>query len=76
MLGEWIKQQVQEQERRESDARFELLCRLPANTFSAIYAEWCSEDWGAGCYFNDVFYEDWAIYYASLARDEDYEVLV
>lgn len=62
MLGEWIKQQIREQERRESDARYDLLCRLPANTFAAIYAEWYSEDW--------------AIYYASLARDEGYEVLL
>lgn len=76
MLGEWIKQKVREQERRESDARYDYLCKLPANTFAAIYAEWYSEDWSAGCYFNGVFYEDWAIYYVSLERDEGYEQLL
>lgn len=37
MLELWIKQQIREQERRESDARYDLLCRLPTNTFAAIY---------------------------------------
>lgn len=74
MLGEWIKQQVLEKERLESDARYDLLKRLPANTFAAIYAE--NYEVFAGARYNGEYYSEWEIYSASLARDEGYEVLL
>lgn len=75
MLGEWIKDQVREQERRKSDARYDLLCRLPANTFAAIYDEWDDGYW-CGRKYNGEYFSEWEIYSASLARDEGYEVLL
>ncbi|QGU87056.1 hypothetical protein [Erwinia sorbitola] len=74
MLGEWIKKQVREQERRESDARYDLLCRLPANTFAAIYAE--NYEVFTGAMYNGEYYSEGEIYSASLARGEGYEVLL
>lgn len=74
MLGEFIKHQIREQERRESDDRYDLLCRLPANTFAAIYAE--NYEVFAGAIYNGEYYSEWEIYSASLARDEGYEVLL
>lgn len=75
MLGEWMKQQILDHERRESDARYDLLCRLPANTFGAIYAD-CDDGCWAGCLFNGEYYSEWEIYSASLARDEGYEAFL
>lgn len=75
MLGEWIKSQVFKSEREESDRKFTLLCKLPANTFSAIYAD-CDDGCWSGCLFNGVYFTDWEIYSASLMRDEGYEAFL
>ena len=78
MLGEWIKDQVFPSEREASDRRFTLLCKLPANTFQAIYDE-CFHvsdiDECCGARYNGVYYSEWEIYFASHARDSDAEVL-
>lgn len=75
MLGEWIKDQAFPSEREASDRRFTLLCKLPANTFKAIY-----DEWGAcgccGALYNGVYFSDWEIYAASLTRDEGYEAFL
>lgn len=71
MLGHYIKHQILMQERHESDLRLNTLCKLPANTFAAIYAE-CEPVW-AGCWYNGVYYGEHEIYAASLRRDEGYE---
>ena len=80
MLGEWIKHQIREQEQREWqaawDRHYHHLRTMPANTFAAIYAELFKNDDFTDVRFNGELYEDTAIYYASLARDEGYEVLV
>jgi hypothetical protein len=75
MLGEWIKDQVFKSEREASDRRFTLLCKLPANTFKAIYGEWEACEWN-GALYNGVYFSDWEIYAASLARGEGYEQLL
>lgn len=74
MIGHWTKAQIKEQERIESEARMQFLCSIPAATFAAIYAD-CDDAW-AGSTFNGTYYSEWEIYYASLARDEGYEVLL
>jgi hypothetical protein len=71
MLGQYIKHQILMQERQESDLRLNTLCKLPANTFAAIYDD-CAPVW-AGCRYNDEYYSEWEIYAASLRRDEGYE---
>ncbi|WP_241624248.1 hypothetical protein [Rosenbergiella epipactidis] len=75
MLGEWTKQQVEEQERREErerlDRQYKHLATIPANTFAAIYPEFQEDFFSVK--FNDEWYGDWQIYHASLARDEGYE---
>lgn len=80
MLGEWIKHKIREQERRERqdtwDRHYRHLCTMPANTFAAIYADLFENDDFVDVLFNGELYEDTAIYYASLARVEGYEVLV
>ena len=74
MLGEWIKDQVFKSEREASDRRYTLLCKLPANTFKAIYDE-CHPVW-AGAVYNGVYYSEGEIYFASLTRDEGYEAFL
>lgn len=71
MLGHYIKHQILMQERHESDIRLNTLCKLPANTFAAIYAE-CDPVW-AGARYNGVYYSELEIYAASQKRDEGYE---
>lgn len=71
MLGHYIKHQILMQERLESDQRLNTLCKLPANTFAAIYDD-CAPVW-VGCRYNDEYYSEWEIYAASLRRDEGYE---
>ncbi|WNJ77777.1 hypothetical protein RJE46_14165 [Cedecea neteri] len=71
MLGEFIKQQIREQEMRDSDARYDFLCRLPKNTFAAIYYE--NFEVFSGARYNGVYYSEYEIYFASLAREEGYE---
>lgn len=78
MLGEWIKHQIEERERREErerlDRQYKHLVTMPANTFAAIYAEFY--EFAGPVLYNDEWYDDWQIYYASLSRDEDYEILL
>lgn len=78
MLGEWIKHQIEEQERREErerlDRQYKHLVTMPVNTFAAIYAEFY--EFAGPVLFNDEWYCEWQIYYASLARDEGYEILL
>lgn len=57
------------------DIQMDFLAQLPSNTFSAIYEE-CNRRAWSGCQFNGVYYGEWEIYYASLLRDEGYEVLL
>ncbi len=74
MIGLWIKEQMRAREKEESEGRVKYLISLPANTFAAIYAD-CNDVW-AGSTFNGTYYSEWEIYYASLERDEGYEVLI
>lgn len=74
MLGHYIQHQIFQKEQQESDHRVNTLINLPANTFSAIYAE--NYPVFAGCRYNDEYYSEWEIYYASLKRDEGYEDLL
>lgn len=73
MLGEWIKTQVFKADREESDRKFTLLCKLPANTFSSIYADCAKGDVWAGALYNGEYFHEGLIYSASLTRDEGYE---
>jgi len=73
-LGEYIKDQIRKVEWQESQAREDYLCKLSANTFAAIY--WDNYEVMAGTHYNDVYYSEWEIYFASLRRDEGYEVLL
>lgn len=74
MIGHWIKEQMCAKEKEESDGRVKYLISLPTNTFAAIYAD-CDNVW-AGSTFNGTYYSELEIYYASLKRDEGYEVLL
>jgi hypothetical protein len=74
MLGQYIRHQIRQKEKQESDHRVNTLINLPANTFAAIYAE--NEPVFSGCRYNDEYYSEWEIYYASLKRDEDYEAFL
>lgn len=79
MLGEYIKTQVALAEKAESERRCKLLCKLPENTFQAIYAECFGADViddCAGARYNGTYYSEWEIYFASLDRDSDAEVLI
>jgi hypothetical protein len=76
MLGEWIKSQVFKSEREESDRKFTLLCKLPANTFAAIYADCVKDDTWAGSLYNGEYFHEGLIYSASLMRDEGYEAFL
>ncbi|WP_312465745.1 hypothetical protein [Atlantibacter hermannii] len=55
--------------------QIEELVTMPKETFSEVYAECDRRAW-SGCVFNGVSYGEWEIYYASLKRDEGYEVLL
>jgi hypothetical protein len=74
MLDQYIKHQIRMKEQQESDHRFNTLCKLPFNTFAAIYAE-CDPVW-AGSIYNGVYYSEYEIYAASLKRDEGYEAFM
>lgn len=50
------------------------LCSLPVNTFRAIYDE-CDRRAFSGCVYNGVYYGEAEIYYASISRDEGYEII-
>lgn len=71
MLGEFIREQIAKAEIAESDRRYHLLCKLPSNTFAAIYRE-CDDVW-AGARYNGEHFSELEIYAASLTRDEGYE---
>jgi len=73
-LGEYIKDQIRKVEQQESQVREDYLCKLPTNVFAAIY--WDNYEIFAGTHYNDVYYSELEIYYASLRRDEGYEVLL
>lgn len=75
MIGHWIKEQMRAKEKEESDGRVKYLISLPINTFAAIYADCDGGAW-AGSTFNGTYYSELEIYYASLDRDEGYEVLL
>lgn len=74
MLSQYINRHIRQKEQQESDHRFNTLCKLPANTFAAIYDD-CAPVW-AGCRYNDEYYSEWEIYNASLKRDEGYEAFL
>lgn len=74
-LGQYIKQQIEQHERHEQDLRIKFLCKLPANTFAAIYEDCDAWAW-SGCWFNGVYYSELEIYSASLTRDEGYEAFL
>lgn len=79
MLGELIKFQIATAEKAQSVRRHQFLCSLPENTFQAIYDECFSVseiDDCCGARYNGVYYSEWEIYFASLDRDSDAEVLL
>lgn len=51
------------------------LVSMPKDVFAEVYAECDRRSW-SGCVFNGVSYGEWEVYYASLQRDEGYEVLL
>lgn len=60
----------------EMSKNTKFLCSLPANTFEAIYTDCDETEWSIGCRYNGKWYTEWEIYFASLDRDEGYEVLL
>ncbi|EMQ3399722.1 TPA: hypothetical protein ACPY5B_004631 [Yersinia enterocolitica] len=77
-LGEFIKHQIEQHERREQDLRIKFLCKLPENTFQAIYEECFGADEiddCSGARYNGIYYSEWDIYFASHDRDSDAEVI-
>lgn len=76
MLGEWIKSQVFAADKAESQRRYNLLCKLPANTFAAIYDDCAKDNVWAGSLYNGEYFHEGEIYSASLTRDEGYEAFL
>lgn len=79
MLGEYIKSEIAKAEKADRDRRLNFLCKLPENTFQAIYDECFSGgeiDDCAGARYNGTYYKEWEIYFASHDRDSDAEVLL
>ncbi|CNJ79204.1 Uncharacterised protein [Yersinia intermedia] len=78
-LGEFIKQQIEQQERHKQALRIKFLSKLPENTFQAIYEECFGTDEDVDCSgarYNGIYYSDWDIYLASHERDSYAEVLL
>ena len=74
MLGELIKFQIATAEKAQSNRRYQTLCKLPVNTFAAIYRE-CDDAW-AGARYNGEYFSEMEIYAASLTRVEGYEAFL
>lgn len=75
-LGQFIKHQIEQQERHEQALRIKFLSKLPENTFQAIYDEFIHDDFSGGVTYNGIYYSEWDIYFASHERDSDAEVLL
>lgn len=75
-LGEFIKHQIEQQERHEQALRIKFLSKLPENTFQAIYDEFIHDEFSGGVTYNGIYYSEWDIYFASHERDSDAEVLL
>ncbi|AVJ51847.1 hypothetical protein Vid5_gp92 [Pantoea phage vB_PagS_Vid5] len=56
-------------------SNMETLLSLPGNTFRGIYDECDRCDW-TGVLYNGVYYSEGEVYFASLQRDEGYEILL
>lgn len=77
-LGQYIKQQIEQQDRHEQAIRIKFLSKLPENTFQAIYEECFGADEiddCSGARYNGIYYSEWDIYFASHDRDSDAEVI-
>ncbi|BET63269.1 hypothetical protein [Yersinia pseudotuberculosis] len=75
-LGQYIKHQIEQQERQEQSLRIKFLSKLPENTFQAIYEEFIHDEFACGVTYNGIYYSEWDIYFASHDRDSDAEVLL